>query len=82
MVRSLLFNDGKIDKNGFCGVVKTTSEGFKVDAKTLHTDATVSGRFYGADAQEMGGSFINNTNSQDKAVGVYQIVFSLAINWI
>ncbi|WGE73645.1 transferrin-binding protein-like solute binding protein [Actinobacillus equuli subsp. haemolyticus] len=67
----LLFNDGKIDQNGFSGVVKTVAAGFNANGKTLHIDAKASGAFYGANAQELGGSFINNTNSQDKAAGVF-----------
>lgn len=67
----LSLQEGVIEKNGFSGVVKTLSEGFTAEGKTYHVEGKVSGGFYGKTASEIGGSFLSNEQSQDKAAGVF-----------
>ncbi|WGE36290.1 transferrin-binding protein-like solute binding protein [Actinobacillus genomosp. 1] len=67
----LSLQEGVIEKNGFSGVVKTLSEGFTAEGKTYHVEGKVSGGFYGKTASEIGGSFLSNEQSKDKAAGVF-----------
>lgn len=68
---------GKIEQNGFSGSAKTGSNGINTDPKStgspaiLHLDAKINGAFYGANAQEVGGTIFSNETGKDKIAGVF-----------
>lgn len=71
---AILIKNGVISGNGFTARFESGSSGFVLDRQTgdaAHFSGNVMGGFYGPNADELGGYFMSDENSKDKAHGVF-----------